>query len=98
LSSAQLLTRQQKAGDVVRPLGQHQQFPGVTGKAFLGEGREFGQVVVGDQRPTGFAGLDGSEELLALFRKAVLIGTLEAHPLLLQPHEGIQLRWEVIQP
>ena len=53
---------------------------------------------MGDQGPTGFAGLDRSEELLALFCKAALVGLLEAHPLLLQPHEGIQLRWEVIQP
>jgi hypothetical protein len=80
LSSAQLLTRQQKAGDVVRPIGQHQQFPGVTGKAFLGEGREFGQVVVGDQRPTGFAGLDRSEELLTLFSKAALIASSKLIP------------------
>jgi len=84
--------------DMVGPLGQHQQLTGVTGKALLGQGREFGQVVVGDQRPTGFAGLDRSEELLALFGKAALVGLLEAHPLVLQPHERIQLRWEVIQP
>ena len=40
---------------MVGPLGQHQQLTGVTGKAFLGKGRELGQVVVGDQRPTWLA-------------------------------------------
>ena len=52
---------------------------------------------MGDQRPTGFGDLDGIEELLALFGKAALVGLLEAHPLLLQSHEGIQLGWTVIE-
>jgi len=54
---------------VVRPLGQRQQLAGFAGKAFLGEGGEFRQVVVGDQRLAAFGGFAGIDKLLPLLRR-----------------------------
>jgi len=42
-------------------LTRHQKPKGITGTAFQGRAREFDQVVVGDQRPTWFGGLDAIE-------------------------------------
>jgi hypothetical protein len=51
---------------MVGPLGYCQQLAGLPGKAFLGESRELGQVVVGDQRFVLFGGFASIDKLLPL--------------------------------
>ena len=68
---------------MVGPLGYCQQLAGLPGKAFLGESRELGQVVVGDQRFVLFGGFASIDKLLPLLGQALGIGRLKAHPLLL---------------
>ena len=83
---------------MVGPLGQRQQLAGLLRKPFLVEGGAIGQVVVGDQWLAPFGGFAGVDELLPLLGQALGLGLLKGHTLLLQPHEGIEFRLEMLQP